>query len=76
MGQDGLGDSWQGGQAQGGGLSGSVSGSFAHLQPLIRVCWGNEMWIHVRPRVSGVALVITHFLLQLRAAVTASKRGR
>ena len=50
MGQDGLGDSWQGGQAQGGGLSGSVSGSFAHLQPLIRVCWGNEMWTHIRPR--------------------------
>lgn len=73
MGQDGLGDSWQGGQAQGGGLSGSVSGSLC-LPPARLGCVGGMRCGHTSG--SGVALVITHFLLQLRTTVTAPERGR
>ena len=78
MGQDGLdGAGWE---VRLRGVSQALSlGPSAHLQPLIRVCkcWGSEMWTDFRPTgVSGVALAVTHFLLQLRTAVTAPERGR
>ena len=44
--------------------------------PLLGCVGGMRCGCTSGPGVSGVALVITHFLLQLRAAVTASKRGR